>query len=157
MITDYYYTKIESNLPDMDNVLAGREMIKFEPLEMHSENGKDKQMIFWADMKENTEYVFSFRAKATTLSDISVSLIDSASGTTIRTTRVLAESLVSRHWDTRIASDPRLMPSAYDNEWHRRSVVLHSGGQNKIGIMVTGSYGEMYLDSFFLGPLALIT
>lgn len=102
--------------------------------------------VFWLDVEPNTEYVFSALAKGPYLSasnagSATFGVVDPDS----------QEFLIYPPRENRNSKGTlQLVPPAWDNEWHLRSVSFHTGNKNRIGIAVYGMESQLYLDGLAL-------
>ncbi|MBQ4333412.1 MAG: hypothetical protein IJC33_06520, partial [Clostridia bacterium] len=109
-----------------------------------SKENKAAWHVFWLDVEPNTNYTFSAWIKGAFISDdnrycASIGVIDPDS----------QQFLL--HRSTKISTTTRqLVPTAWDNEWHLRSVTFNSGSKNKIGVALYGHSSQLWVDDIAL-------
>lgn len=102
-----------------------------------------KKTIFYVDVVPNTDYVFSAWVKGAYIS------ADNRFNATFGVTDwkdnfcVYADAVFSNK--TR-----QIVPTAWDNEWHLRSVQFNSGANIKVGIGFAGAESQMWIDGIAL-------
>ena len=99
---------------------------------------------FYVDVKKNTEYTFSVWVKGAHLSSTnrgyaSVGVADKDNG------RFLSYADLPFYTQTQ-----QIVPTAWDNGWHLRSVSFNSGNRTKVGIALYGCSSKMWVDDMAL-------
>ena len=103
----------------------------------------DEKTIFYVDVEQNTDYVFSAWVKGAFISDTNrfkatFGVVDYKQRFAVYEDHVFSNT------------ERQIVPPAWDNEWHLRSVGFNSGANIKIGIAITGGYSQMWLDGIAL-------
>ena len=103
----------------------------------------DEKTIFYVDVEQNTDYVFSAWVKGAFISDTNrfkatFGVVDYKQRFAVYEDHVFSNT------------ERQIVPPAWDNEWHLRSVGFNSGANVKIGIAITGGYSQMWLDGIAL-------
>ena len=97
--------------------------------------------IFWVDIAPDTEYVFSVWMKGAFMSK------DNVARTTVGVIDPDTKLFLKAH-NVHPSTDMRqLVPPAWDNQWHLRSVSFNSGAKTRIGIAVYGYGSQLWLDA----------
>ena len=111
----------------------------------YNTSGKENsdKLIFYVDVEQNTDYVFSAWVKGAFISDenrfqATFGVIDYKQRFAVYEDHVFSNT------------ERQIVPPAWDNEWHLRSVGFNSGANVKIGIAITGGYSQMWLDGLAL-------
>ena len=100
--------------------------------------------IVWVDVKPNTDYVFStwlkgaYISKDNPLYNATVGIVDE-SGT----------FLSMEEW-VFLNGERQIVPTAWDNAWHLRSIQFHSADATRVGICLSGSGSQLWLDDMAL-------
>ena len=99
--------------------------------------------VFWMEVQPETSYVFSVWIKGAYLSDDNrgrntVGVVDENG-------KFLAQGDILFLDGTR-----QLVPTAWDDQWHLRSVEFNSGSKTKIGIALAGWGSQMWIDDMAL-------
>ena len=101
------------------------------------------KVIFYLDVEPNTDYVFSAWVKGAFIS------ADNRFNATFGVTDwkdnfcVYADAVFSN-------KNRQIVPTAWDNEWHLRSVQFNSGSNIKVGIGFAGAESQMWIDGIAL-------
>jgi len=109
-----------------------------------SKENKAAWHVFWLDVEPNTDYTFSAWIKGAFISDdnrycASIGVIDPDSKQFLK------------HKSTKMSTTTRqIVPTAWDNEWHLRSVTFNSKEKTKIGIALYGHSSQMWVDDIAL-------
>ena len=103
----------------------------------------ETKVVFWMDVEPDTSYVFSTWLKGKYMSD------DNRARATIG---VVGEDLAYLEMDEYKMLDGsiQIVPTAWDNEWHLRSVEFNTGSATKVGIAMSGTNSQMYIDDMAL-------
>lgn len=111
----------------------------------YNTSGKEnaEKLIFYVDVEQNTDYVFSAWVKGAFISDdnrfqATFGVIDYKQRFAVYEDHVFSNT------------ERQIVPPAWDNEWHLRSVGFNSGANVKIGIAITGGFSQMWLDDIAL-------
>ena len=103
----------------------------------------NKKVIFYMDVEPNTDYVFSAWVKGAFIS------ADNRFNATFGVTDWKDNFCV--YQDAKFSNKTRqIVPTAWDNEWHLRSVQFNSGVNTKIGIGFAGAESQMWIDGIAL-------
>lgn len=104
---------------------------------------ESNKTIFYVDVVPNTDYVFSAWVKGAYISD--TNRFNATFGVTDWKDNfcVYADAVFSNK--TR-----QIVPTAWDNEWHLRSVQFNSGANIKVGIGFAGAESQMWIDGIAL-------
>ena len=100
--------------------------------------------VFWVDVEPGKDYVFSTWVKGAYISDdnrfaATVGVIDPDT----RGFMIHSDSLFS-------SLTEQIVPPAWDNKWHLRSVSFNSGEKDKVGIALYGHSSQMWIDDMAL-------
>lgn len=101
------------------------------------------KLIFWLDLEADTSYVFSTWLKGKYLSDdncgdATIGIVDDG-GTYLE---MSGYSILN--------GERQIVPTAWDDEWHLRSVEFNTGSATKVGIAISGVNSQMYIDDMAL-------
>lgn len=102
--------------------------------------------IFWVDVEPNTAYTFSAWVKGAFFSEendgrATFGVVDPDN----------KQFMIYKPLEWRSSTGTlQLVPPAWDNEWHLRSVAFNSGEKTQVGIAVYGYSSQMYLDDIAL-------
>lgn len=101
--------------------------------------------IMWVEVEKYTDYVFSAWVKGASLSAsnrgyASLGVVDDATKCFMPYTGTLPFYTQSK----------QIVPTAWDGEWHLRSVGFNSGNRTKVGIAVYGASSKMWVDGMAL-------
>ena len=104
---------------------------------------ENNKVIFYLDVEPNTDYVFSAWVKGAFISD------NNRFNATFGTTDWKDNFMV---YSDHVFSNKnrQIVPTAWDNEWHLRSVQFNSGVNVKIGIGFAGAESQMWIDDIAL-------
>ena len=100
--------------------------------------------IVWVDVKADTNYVFStwikgaYISKDNPLYNATVGIVD-ASGT----------FLSMEEW-VFLNGERQIVPTAWDNAWHLRAIQFNSADATRVGICLSGSGSQLWLDDMAL-------
>ena len=119
----------------------GSESLLFDTLN----TTKGEWHIIWVNVEKYTDYVFSAWVKGAYLSSsnrgyASLGVVDDATKRFIPYSGSLPFFTQSK----------QIVPPAWDEEWHLRSVEFHSGNRTKVGIAVYGASSKMWVDDMAL-------
>lgn len=104
---------------------------------------ENNKYIFYVDVEPNTDYVFSAWVKGAFIS------ADNRFNATFGVTDW--KDKFCTYADQKFSNKERqIVPTAWDNEWHLRSVQFNSGVNVKVGIGFAGSESQMWLDGLAL-------
>jgi len=104
---------------------------------------ENNKFIFYVDVEPNTDYVFSAWVKGAFIS------ADNRFNATFGVTDW--KDKFCTYADQKFSNkDRQIVPTAWDNEWHLRSVQFNSGVNVKVGIGFAGSESQMWLDGLAL-------
>ena len=104
---------------------------------------ENNKVIFYVDVEPNTDYVFSAWVKGAFISD------DNRFNATFGVTDWKDKFCV--YQDAVFSTKERqIVPTAWDNEWHLRSVQFNSGVNVKVGIGFAGAESQMWIDGMAL-------
>ncbi len=100
--------------------------------------------VIYVDVEPETDYVFSAWLKGAFISDdnrydATIGIVNPDNNKYL----TFSEFLFS-------TNKRQLVPTAWDNEWHLRSIVFNSGSSTKVGIALSGSYSQMWVDDIAL-------
>lgn len=104
-------------------------------------NGDKKQTaVMWVDLEKNKNYVISLSLlgefmSETNLADMTVQLINDKTGFSLDTGNSVFRGIVPTRWD---------------NDWHRRAVAFNTGDAEKIGIRISGKSASCYIDDIVI-------
>lgn len=105
---------------------------------------KDEWHIFWIDVEPETDYIFSAWVKGSFLS------ADSLGRATVGVIDPDTQKFLV-HKDTKFSNNQRqIVPPAWDNEWHLRSVSFNSASKTKVGVAVKGHGTQLWVDDISL-------
>ncbi|MBQ4333251.1 MAG: carbohydrate binding domain-containing protein, partial [Clostridia bacterium] len=109
-----------------------------------SKESKAAWHVFWLDVEPNTDYTFSAWIKGAFISDdnrycASIGVMDPDS-----------KQFMIRKGVISSTTTRQLFPTAWDNEWHLRSVAFNSGSKTKVGIALYGHSSQMWVDDIAL-------
>ena len=104
---------------------------------------KDKHVIY-VDVEPETDYVFSAWLKGAFISadnryDATIGIVNPENNKYLTINDFLFST-----------NKRQLVPTAWDNEWHLRSMTFNSGSSTKVGIALYGSYSQMWVDDIAL-------
>jgi len=99
--------------------------------------------VFWMDVEEDTSYVFSTWLKGAFLAD------DNRGRATIGVVDENRKYLTMGE-EVFLNGKRQLVPTAWDNQWHLRSVEFNTGSHTKIGIAMTGWGSKLWIDDMAL-------
>jgi len=100
--------------------------------------------IFWVDVEPGKDYVFSTWLKGAYISD------DNRFAATVGVVDPDTKTFMV-HKDTLFSSvTEQIVPTAWDNKWHLRSVSFNSGEKTKVGIALYGHSSQMWVDDMAL-------
>ena len=100
--------------------------------------------IVWVDVKANTNYIFStwikgaYISKDNPLYNATVGIVDE-SGT----------FLSMEEW-VFLNGERQIVPTAWDNAWHLRAIQFNSADATRVGICLSGSGSQLWLDDMAL-------
>ena len=143
---DTFHTEYVSVVDD-STTLCGNKSLFFNTSAL--ENKDDfVQPTFWLELEPNTEYVFSAWLKGAKLSE------DNAGRATIGIVDVNGKFLANREIKF-LDGSRQLVPTAWDDEWHLRSVQFNTGvdpesDKIKVGIALSGWGSQMWIDDMAL-------
>ena len=101
------------------------------------------KVIFYLDVEPDTDYVFSAWVKGAFISD--TNRFNATFGVTDWKDNFCV------YQDAKFSNKNRqIVPTAWDNEWHLRSVQFNSGVNTKIGIGFAGAESQMWIDDMAL-------
>ena len=104
---------------------------------------ENNKVIFYLDVEPNTDYVFSAWVKGAFIS------ADNRFNATFGVTDWKDNFCV--YQDAKFSNKNRqIVPTAWDNEWHLRSVQFNSGSNIKVGIGFAGAESQMWIDGIAL-------
>ena len=104
---------------------------------------ENNKVIFYVDVEPNTDYVFSAWVKGAFIS------ADNRFNATFGVTDWKDNFCV--YQDAKFSNKNRqIVPTAWDNEWHLRSVQFNSGSNIKVGIGFAGAESQMWIDGIAL-------
>ena len=102
--------------------------------------------VFWVDVEPGKDYTFSGWVKGAFLADD-----NRAQGTFGVIDPDTGKFLIYSPNANRTSKETlQLQPTAWDNEWHLRSVTFNSGEKKKVGIAVYGHSSKMWIDDIAL-------
>ncbi len=106
--------------------------------------GEAQWHVFWVDIEPETDYVFSAWLKGAFLSE------DNAARATIGV--IDPDTQLFLEYRSAKSSTPQrqIVPPAWDNQWHLRSVSFNSGAKTKIGIALYGYGSQLWVDDIAL-------
>lgn len=104
--------------------------------------------IFWVDVEPNTEYAFSAWMKGAFLSQ------DNAARATIGVIDPDTKKFLVDRTQKLSTEQRQLVPPAWDNVWHLRSVTFNSGEKTQVGIALYGYGSQLWVDDIALYPLS---
>ncbi|MBR5524856.1 MAG: carbohydrate binding domain-containing protein [Clostridia bacterium] len=140
-LSDTVYVVDDSTTPDGTKSLFFNTSGKREP-EWH---------VFWVDIQPNTNYTFSAWLKGAFLSEDSVGratvgVIDPDTNKFLTMTKQ-DQDIPGSMFST---DERQLVPTAWDDRWHLRSVTFYSAGKTQIGIALYGYGTELWVDGLAL-------
>ncbi|MBQ4333364.1 MAG: carbohydrate binding domain-containing protein [Clostridia bacterium] len=100
--------------------------------------------VFYVDVEPETDYVFSAWIKGAYISD------DNRFDATIGVVNPDNNKYLTINDFVFVTNKRQLVPTAWDNEWHLRSVSFNTGSSTKVGIALLGSYTQMWVDDLAL-------
>lgn len=104
-------------------------------------NSQKKQTaVMWVELEKNKNYIISMSLlgefmSETNLADMTVQLVNDKTGYALST-----DSSVFRG----------IVPTRWDNDWHRRAVAFNTGDAEKIGIRISGKSASCYIDDIVI-------
>ena len=105
---------------------------------------KDEWHVFWVEVEPNTDYIFSAWVKGAFLS------ADSLGRATIGVVDPDTEKFLV-HKSTKFSNNQRqIVPPAWDNAWHLRSVAFNSESKTRVGIALKGHGTQLWVDDVSL-------
>lgn len=110
-----------------------------------ADTGVGEWHTFWVDVEPNTDYVFSAWLKGGMLSKqnrgyATMGVVDPATERFIPYTAKMPFYTQTK----------QLVPPAWDDQWHLRSVEFYSGDRTRVGVAVYGCRSEMWIDDLAL-------
>ncbi len=111
-----------------------------------SGNSSEKWYTFTVPVEPNTNYVFSAWVKGTYLSatnsgHASVGVVDSSTG----------KFMIYSKYRTRCSrANRQIVPTAWDDEWHLRSVAFNSADLTQVTIALCGENSKLWVDGLAL-------
>ncbi len=123
--------------------LSGNKSLFFDTSDKESET----KLIFWLDVEPETEYVFSTWLKGAFLSDDNRGL---ATIGVVKPDGTFLADYVENDIKRFLNGERQIVPTAWDNEWHLRSVEFNSGEEGKVGIAIAGTGSQMWIDDMAL-------
>lgn len=106
---------------------------------------KAEWYILWVDVEKDTDYVFSAWLKGARLSASNQGY--ATLGVVDPSTNRFIPYTVKKPFYTQ---SHQLVPTAWDNQWHLRSVVFNSGDRTRVGIALYGCAAKMWVDGMAL-------
>ena len=137
---DTFATEYVSVVAD-STTMFGKKSLYFNTSALDEAN--PAKSVFWLDIEPDTSYVFSVWIKGAFLSD------DNRGRNTVGVVDENGKFLAQSDY-LFLDGTRQLVPTAWDNEWHLRSVEFHSGSKTKIGIALAGWGSQMWIDDMAL-------
>lgn len=110
-----------------------------------TDTGVGEWHTFWVTVEPNTDYVFSAWLKGAMLSE------DNRGYATLGVVDPATQRFIPHTSKTPFYTQSKqLVPTAWDDQWHLRSVEFNSGDRTRVGIAVYGCRSEMWVDDLAL-------
>ena len=100
--------------------------------------------IVWVDVKANTNYIFS-----TWIKGAFISKDNPLYNATVGIVNEQGEFLSMEEW-VFLNGERQIVPTAWDNAWHLRSIQFNSADATRVGICLSGSGSQLWLDDMAL-------
>lgn len=100
--------------------------------------------IVWVDVKANTNYVFS-----TWIKGAFISKDNPLYNATVGIVNEKGEFLSMEEW-VFLNGERQIVPTAWDNAWHLRAIQFNSADATRVGICLSGSGSQLWLDDMAL-------
>ena len=137
---DTFHNEYVSAVAD-DTTLFGDKSLYFNTSAL-SESEAVKN-IFWLELEPDTAYVFSTWIKGGRLAD------DNRGRATVGVVDVNGKFLANRD-NAFLDGTRQLVPTAWDDQWHLRSVEFNTGSNTTVGIALAGWGSKMWIDDMAL-------
>lgn len=100
--------------------------------------------IVWVDVKANTNYIFS-----TWIKGAFISKDNPLYNATVGIVNEQGEFLSMEEW-VFLNGERQIVPTAWDNAWHLRAIQFNSADATRVGICLSGSGSQLWLDDMAL-------